>query len=175
MNGLRGRGPIGPGDSTRAGLNVQRPQTMQPAGAMEPARQQAQELRRDFFVYTITFDDLASGAAAQGAIQIQADSDFEMQKLTAFADIAGAVQTDATRVLPLVTIQLQDTGTGRNLFSAPVAVPGLFGDGQIPFILPTSKWFTRNASVAVQVANFSAATTYDLRIYLIGSKVFKYS
>jgi hypothetical protein len=170
---LRGR-PIGAGDSSQASIRRQQPGA--PAGVMAPApiEDRAQGFRRDFFVYTINFDALAAGAADQGAIQIQTDSDFELQKLTAFADIALAAQTADSRVLPLVTIQLQDTGTGRNLFNAPVAIPGLFGDGALPFILPTSKWFTRNASVAVQVANFSAATTYNLRVFLIGSKVFKY-
>jgi hypothetical protein len=131
-------------------------------------------LRRDFFVYTVFSDDLAAGAADNKAIQIQADSDFELQKLTFFADIAGAAQTESSRVLPLITVQLTDTGTGRQLFNAPIAIPALFGDGRIPFILPTTKLFSKNSSVTVALSNFSAATTYDLRLFLIGSKIFKY-
>lgn len=131
--------------------------------------------RRDFFVYTIAFAALAAGTSTQGAIQIQADSDFELQKLTHFSDIAAAAQTDSTRVIPLVTLQLTDTGNGRQMFSAPVAMGAIMGDGQIPFILQTSKIFTRNASVTVEVANYSAATAYNLRLMLIGSKIFSYS
>lgn len=131
--------------------------------------------RRDFFVYSVEFPSLAPASAQSGAFQIQADSDFELQKLSMFADVSGAAQTAATRELPLVTIQITDTGTGRQLFSQPVAVPALFGDGQIPFILPTTKVFSRNASVAVAVSNFSDSTTYRLRLNFIGAKIFAYS
>lgn len=154
----------------------QRPQrpAMSQAGDQPMAMPAPPQQRRDFFVYTLTFSALAAAAAAQDAIQIQSDSDFELQKLTVFADIAAAAQTDSTRVLPLVTVQITDTGTGRQLFNNPVAIPALFGDGQIPFILPTTKLFSRNASVTVAVSNFSAATTYNLRVFLIGSKIFTY-
>lgn len=131
-------------------------------------------IRRDFFVYAINFAGLAAAATANGQIQIQADSDFETQKLSMFADIAGAAQTAETRVLPLVTVQVTDTGTGRQVFNIPVPIPGIMGDGQIPFILPTTKLFTKNASVAFQVSNYSAVTTYNLRLLLIGSKIFTY-
>lgn len=130
--------------------------------------------RRDFFSYTLSFASLLAGAASQGAIQIQADSDFELTKFTMFADIAAAAQTEASRVLPLVTIQITDTGTGRALFSSPLPIPAIMGDGRIPFILPVPKIFSANASVAVQVANFSVATDYGLRICLIGAKIFTY-
>lgn len=130
--------------------------------------------RRDFFVYTVFFDNLAPAAASSKAIQIQSDSDFELQKLTMFADIANASQTASTRVLPLATVQITDTGTGRQLFNSPVAIPAIFGDGQIPFILPTTKLFSKNASVSIDVSNFDAASTYDIRLFLIGSKIFTY-
>jgi hypothetical protein len=130
--------------------------------------------RRDFFTYAINFANLPPGNTAEGQIQIQSDSDFELQKMAQFADIAGGAQTATTRVLPLVTLQITDTGTGRQVFQAPVPIPGVFGDGQIPFILPVTKMFSRNASVAFSVANYSAATTYNLRLLMIGAKIFKY-
>lgn len=130
-------------------------------------------VRRDFFVYAINFLSFAPGAT-NGSIQIQADADFELQKLSMFADIAQAVQTASTRVLPLVTLQMTDTGTGRQVFNTEIPIPAVMGDGQIPFILPTTKIFSANASIQFAVTNFSAATTYDLRILLIGSKVFQF-
>lgn len=141
-----------------------------PSAAMAPMERPK---RRDFFAYTIAFDPLA-GQATQGAIQIQSDSDFELSKFTMFATIAGAAQTEATRVLPLVTVQITDTGTGRQLFASPLPIPAIMGDGRIPFILPVPKVFSANASVAIAVANFSAATDYDLSICLIGAKIFTY-
>ena len=50
----------------------------------------------------------------------------------------------------------------------------LIATGSTPFILPVPKIFSANASVAVQVGNFAAATDYNLRILLIGAKIFTY-
>jgi hypothetical protein len=128
---------------------------------------------RDFFSYTITFAALAAAVSADGQIQIQADSDFELQKWTYFADIAAAVQTESSRVLPLVTLQVTDQGVGRQMFSAAAAIPAIMGDGRIPFILPTTKVFNAKSTVLFTVANFSAATTYNLRLVLLGAKIFR--
>lgn len=174
---LRGR-IIQAGDSSQASIVRRAP--VAPGGRPAAAPPQSMQMvagptkRRDFFAYTIAFAALANGEAQQGAIQIQADSDFELTKFTMFADIAEAVQTEATRVLPLVTLQITDTGTGRALFNAPLPIPAIMGDGRIPFILPVPKIFSANASVAVEVTNFSAATEYNLRLSLIGAKIFTY-
>ena len=131
-------------------------------------------IRRDFYSYAINFASLAAGAANSAAIQIQADSQFEVQKFSFFADIAGAAQTESTRVLPLMTIQVTDTGTGRQMFNTPVPIPALMGDGRIPFILPTTKVFSPSSAVQIDVANYSAATAYLLRVVFIGAKIFEY-
>lgn len=174
---IRTRLPIGPGDSSRAAIRQRLSPPQQPAAGMAPPPEQpapAGNKRRDFFAYTIAFSSLLAGTATQGAIQIQADSDFELNKFTMFADIAAAAETEATRVLPLVTLQLTDTGTGRALFNAPLPIPAVMGDGRIPFILPVPKIFSANASVAIEVANFALATDYNLRLCLIGAKIFTY-
>jgi hypothetical protein len=147
------------------------PQVRRPAP--KPAVIRVPAPRRDFFVYGLTLTVVANSPAT-GAIQIQADSDFELQKLSFFADIALADQEQATRVLPLVTLQLTDTGTGRQIFNTPISIPAIMGDGQIPFILPTVKTFAPNSSVQVSLANYSAATDYNIHLALIGSKVYHY-
>jgi hypothetical protein len=129
---------------------------------------------RDFFVYATPSIAIAALAPASISIQVQADSDFELQKLTFFADIALAAQTESTRVLPLVSMQITDTGSGRAIFSQPLAIPSVCGDGRIPFILTTPKLFVANASIQIDFVNFSAATAYNLRVDLIGAKLFRY-
>lgn len=131
-------------------------------------------IRRDFYVYGANFASLAAAASTSTSIQIQADSEFEIQKLSFFADLAGAAQTDSTRVLPLVTLQITDTGTGRQVFNTPVAIPAIMGDGRIPFILPTTKVFSPSSAVQIDLANYSAATAYLVRLYMIGAKIFRY-
>ena len=127
----------------------------------------------DMFTYEIDFAAVAAGATANGNITIQADSDFKWLKATYFADIAAAAETDATRVIPLCTVLITDQGSGRQLMNAAVPVPDIFGTGPIPFILPIPKIFSAKSTVAVQIVNFSAATAYNLRLSLIGAKIFK--
>lgn len=128
---------------------------------------------RDFFIYATPSITIAAGASASTTIQVQADASFELQKLAMFADIALAAQTESTRVLPLVTIQMTDQGSGRQVFSVPVSIPSIFGDGRIPFILPTTKLFVANSAIQLDFVNYSAATAYNLRIDLIGTKIFR--
>ena len=128
---------------------------------------------KDFFIYGITFPSIAPGATATDNIQIQADADFEVQKLTQFSDIAAAAQTVSTQVLPLVTVLIVDSGSGRQLMNEAVAIPALFGDGRIPFILPTPRIFAARSNVTFTLVNFDAAVTYQVRLSLIGTKLFQ--
>jgi len=127
---------------------------------------------RDFYVYQENFLALASGATANGSIEVQADSDFVLQKMNYFADIAAAAQTPTTGVIPLVTLQLIDTGSGRNLFESAVPIPSIFGTGQLPFVLPIPRVFFARSTIALQVTNFDAAETYNLRLSFIGYKAY---
>ena len=128
---------------------------------------------KDFFIYGITFDSIAAGATATDNIQIQADADFETQKLTQTSDIAGAAQTESTKVVPLITVLIVDSGSGRQLMNEATAIPSLFGDGRIPFILPTPRIFAARSNITFTLVNFSAATTYRIRLSLIGTKLFQ--
>lgn len=129
---------------------------------------------RDFFIYGTASVATLAGGTGTATIQVQADAAFEVQKLAFFADIAGAAQTESTRVLPLVTVQITDQGSGRQLFSVAVPIPAMMGDGRIPFILPTTKVFSANSAIGVDFVNYSAATAYNLRVLLIGSKIFNF-
>jgi hypothetical protein len=129
-------------------------------------------IAKDFYIYEEDFDSVANGQSGTGNIAIQADSDFVIQKLSYFADIGGAAQTADNRVIPLMTVQLTDTGSGRQLFEEPVSIPALFGTGELPFILPTPKVLPARSTFQVDVANFSDSTTYRLRLSFIGYKLF---
>lgn len=128
---------------------------------------------KDFYVYQESFSSIANGASATGNINIQADSDFQLQKLTYMASISNATQTDSSRVVPLITIQITDSGSGRNLFEEALPVPALFGTGQLPFILPTPKIFQARSTITLNVANYSSGSTYRLDLSFIGYKIFR--
>lgn len=125
----------------------------------------------DFYAYTVNSGSLAAGGTATVQIPIEADTEFALVKMTQFSDIAGAAQTEDSRVLPLVTIQITDGSNSRALLSNPTAIPALFGDGKIPYILPIQRRFRPNSVITLSFVNFSAATTYpNVRITLHGIK-----
>lgn len=131
------------------------------------------QMVEDFFVYQLDFVGIAAGATGTGNIQIQADSDFKWVKATHGSNIANAAQTDSTRVIPLATINVTDSGSGRQLMSAPVPIENIFGDGLLPFILPVPRIFRGRSSISVSVVNFSAGSTYNIRLSFVGTKLFK--
>ena len=128
----------------------------------------------DFFVYELDFADLTAGDSATGQFTIQQEADFILTKITVVSDIAGAAVTDSTRVIPLVTLMINDTGSGRNLMNTAVPIPNLFGSGGLPFILPRQRIFVASSVVSVTVSNYSAATDYNLRLSFIGEKAFRF-
>lgn len=140
-----------------------------------PQRQEPQiQYVEDFFIYTLaTLVPLVAGATFNGNITIQADSDFKAVKLMQFASIAGAAQTESSRVIPLVNMTILDTGSGRNLFSAATPLGALFGDGRLPFILPVPRIFKARTNIAIALSNFSAATSYDIVLAIAGAKIFQ--
>jgi len=133
-----------------------------------------QYVARDFYTYEEDFAvaDLIPGATLNGSIEVQADSDFVWQKAAFFADNAGAAQQDQNRILPLVTVQLVDTGSGRSLFESAAPIASMFGTGQLPFVLPIPRLFFARSVIQVQVSNFSTATAYGLRLSFIGYKAY---
>lgn len=131
---------------------------------------------RDYFVYSIDFQALAPGAAAQGAIQIQADADFLWVLATQFAFVAGSdpVFQDEIEV-PLVTVSVIDTGSGRTLTQGQVPVVSMFGVGKLPYVLPRPRVFKARSAVTFAVQSNAANTTYNLNLSIHGYKIFAYS
>lgn len=137
------------------------------------ANGQAQKLvGADTFFYQTSFPAVAPGAAPVQPIQIDGDSRFRLHKITMFADLAGAAQTDSTRVIPVGTVLIQDNKSGRQLMTDPISLGAMFGDGRLPFILPRQKTFPASSVIRVTFTNTSAGTTYNLQLVFIGEKLF---
>lgn len=128
----------------------------------------------DFFIYEVDFSALASGASQTNSFTIQQEADFLLTKITLQADIAAAGQTESTRVIPLATIMINDTGSGRNLMSSAVPLANIFGTGGLPFILPRQRLFVASSVVNITLTNFGAANTYNIRLSFIGEKAFTF-
>lgn len=129
---------------------------------------------RDPFIYTALFTGLAAGANATYNVNIQADADFQILALSYHANVANAGQTNSTFTYPLVTLLLTDSGSGRQLMDSDVSLPAIAGNGQFPFVLPVPKIMAARSNLVVKATNYDAAQTYNLRVYFIGAKLFKY-
>lgn len=128
---------------------------------------------RDFYTYEVDFAALGAGASATATFTVQADSDFIWEKATYFADIAAAAMLPPTLIVPLVTVLITDTGSGRQLMSGAVPIPSMFGSGSLPFIVPRPRQFRSQSTVTVQLTSYVAAgTTYNIRLSFIGEKGF---
>lgn len=128
---------------------------------------------RDQYFYSAYVASLASGASATPVIQVSADSDFYCTALTYFADVAGAAQTDSTRVIPVATLLITDTGSGRQLMDRAQPFGAIFGDGTNPYRLISPRLFQRSTSIQCQIANYSAGTTYaNLYVVFHGFKLY---
>jgi hypothetical protein len=128
---------------------------------------------QDWFIYGLDVLNLAPAGTFNGSIQIQADSDFKMVKLTQASDNAGAAQTESSRILPNASITFLDTGSGRALFSQAIALNALFGTGELPYILPVPRIFKARTNISVTVVSFEAALTLNIRLALHGMKIFQ--
>lgn len=132
------------------------------------------EGRRFFYIYqTPNIASLAAAATTTNVIQFDIDSVFVWMRTCVVADIAGAVQTTSSIVIPLATLQITDTGTGTNFFNNAVPLTAIAGDGRLPFVQPTPVMCSPAASFQFTWNNYSAATTYaNLRLQLVGFKVY---
>lgn len=128
---------------------------------------------KDFYFYKAIVSSLAASASATTIINIEANSDFIWLKSSYVADIAGAAQTEADRVIPLVRVSITDSGSGRQLQNLPIPVPSMAGHEGLPLNLPVPREFQRNSNISFTFSNYSAATTYaNVELTLIGYKKF---
>lgn len=128
----------------------------------------------EFFVYTTGRPSAALGVAGTSTVNItiQADSDFLVEKLTYNADAAGATQTDSSRLLPNVHVQIENTGSGRKLMNVQFPLTGLFGYGALPFILPRTYLFPASSTLQILLTSFEAAVTPFITLNFIGRKLY---
>lgn len=108
-----------------------------------------------------------------GQIQLQNDADFELLSIQQMTDIAGALQTDSTRILPLATIELEQSGTGNDIMPQPVPLPSIAGDGRLPYLLPETWIWPGGGTISVTLARYAVAgTNYNIRLSFHGRKLY---
>jgi hypothetical protein len=127
---------------------------------------------RDFYAYTqrATLAGVV-GTTTSLVYQIEADSYFYMNAISYQADIALATVTDSTNVVPLVTMVIFDSGSGRQLMANPTPLNCLGGYNGAPFRLPKPRRFASTAQITVTLVNYST-NAYNISLCLSGFKVY---
>lgn len=133
-----------------------------------------QKYVNDHYIYVAQIaSTLNAGSQQTVTVNIEADSNFTWVKSAVFASLAGAAQTAASLVIPDVTLQIQDSGSGRLLQNVAVPITSMAGNGQLPFVLPVPRLFKARSTISFTFANRSAAENYTaLALSLIGYKTF---
>lgn len=109
-------------------------------------------------------------------VRFDKDADFELKRLVCFSTSDNGPQTEATRRIPNFNFNIRDNSTGRTLFNGFASTGELFGDGKIPFVLPTSHFFQRGGQAQMLYdavtpgPDFDSGTTW---LGLVGSKHFE--
>jgi hypothetical protein len=131
---------------------------------------------KDYFVYSVLAENIATASAVTRTIQIQADSDFVWQKATfaAFLPFSGDIDPVdfADRQAPAATVQITDNGSGRQLFDRPQIIGTVFGTGQLPFIMPTPRLMVARSTINFEIANLAPSDELYLQLSLIGYKAY---
>jgi len=128
----------------------------------------ADYIAKEFFVYTASLASLAAGVSNADQINIEADSDFMINKTTfTVFDTNGDIVAN-----PNLTVQLTDSASGRNLFDEPQAITSVAGTAQLPFVPPVAKLLRAKSTFTVTFSNRSAATMYLIAMSFAGTKMY---
>lgn len=133
-----------------------------------------EKLYPEFFTYVVDSPtSLASGASQTVNLQVQADASFYLTTMMGTLFTANTQSASfGTQQIVNATIQMFDSGAGKNLFSAPVQFSHLFGQGGFdPFELPGGRLIQNNSSLSFTITNNSGAAITEWHISLIGCKL----
>lgn len=135
-----------------------------------------QDRERDFFGYNVNALNIGpvgaggAGPTATPTFAVQGDSFFLL------TGISGTARDPAAPTVrfaaPAITLQINDGGSGRNLFNQEVHWDTMVGDAQLPAFLPYPKLIKPASTVSWTFTNLDAAQLYDLRVVALGFKIF---
>lgn len=127
----------------------------------------------DWGWYTHDPISITAGNPGQATINIDKGSDFEVFSLDYFASVAGAAQTDSSRVIPLVRVNFNDTGSQKDWSTKPAPLSAIAGIGELPMLLLHNRILLGNSTLTLAFTNDAAATDYaNLQVVLVGRKLY---
>jgi hypothetical protein len=141
------------------------------AQAQPPPRRPDPEEVKFWSVYSFQIGTFASpvaaGAQFTANVNINSDSDFLLQHITAEITTNVGVATARNG-----TIQLTDTSSNVYLFDQPQRINNVCGTAQLPYILGTPRILPANSTFLLTFQNTEAATACVGFFCLLGRKLF---
>lgn len=119
---------------------------------------------RNAQVYTKSILPLAASDEDSVEIQILGGTYFALTKMTMIVTL-----DDNVTFLPFMPllVQIENTNPGTKMFSAPVHANEVFGDANLPYILPMPYLVAPNATLQITIGNLSALEL-NIRLSLHG-------
>jgi hypothetical protein len=123
------------------------------------------------YIYNVVVGPpLNNGVDVTATLATQADSDFVMTYLSACANIN---ENDDMRTNRNITLQIQDTSTGKFFFSQPTVLTLVAGGGGFPFVFPAPRVINANTTLQFTCRNRDATTNYNkVFLSLGGTRIF---
>ncbi|MGH6795932.1 MAG: hypothetical protein ACREDH_12245 [Methylocella sp.] len=133
-------------------------------------------IEAELFAYEFpVFGPMTAALVQQQQVIIQANKAFEMREIVYYWNLANAAFVNTARPIPNVSLQLQESGSGQNLFNAAVPLDSIAPTGENrrrALIWP--RLFMPNTTITATLTNFDAAVVTGLcRLTLIGRHLFR--
>lgn len=111
--------------------------------------------------------NLAAGGTSNPTLQIDSGTDFYLIALSYQAQVnaAGGLE-ESTNPVPLVTVQMNDSGSTRNLFNIAAPVGAIAGDGKRPGRLIRPRIFRALSNVVFTFTSLEPSVVYA-HLYLL--------
>jgi hypothetical protein len=148
--------------------------TNQDAYVQSVARPGAVIVKKMSYVYNVVIGQPQPLALAAGAVNASvttlADSDFVLTYLSACVNITPQGDMKVNRNL---TLQIQDTSTGKFFFNVPTVMSLVAGAGGFPFVMPAPRVIRPNTTLQLTAQNRDAAQDYNnMFVALAGTRIF---
>jgi hypothetical protein len=127
-----------------------------------------------YYCYNVQIGSIAAplllNVPQQNTIETQADSDFAISYMSGSVRNAAA---DNVLYTANVTLQLQDTATGKLFFNQPAMFPLVSGAGGFPYVLPAPRVINPNSTVLCTAMNRDTTQNFTgLFLALHGTRIF---
>jgi len=118
-------------------------------------------VQRDLSAISFNVAAVSLGAGASETVTINTESDSRFIWLkTAYSVNGGVSSSPTTFVIPSMTVQIIDSGSGRTLFQRPLQISSMAGHMGLPFVNALPRTFSPNSAIQVLFTNTSSATAY---------------